>query len=258
MQKSLISKRRTAMKNLPCLRFTLVCALIILPMLSHADVLIKQKQHTDDFEMMGQKQPAKDVITTIWMTKDKIRSDNEERSFIFLADKGITYILDHKKKTYIEMSADMNPMAGDMTKKEAAGFNNMMKNMMKMEITITPTGEKKKIGKWNCTKYLQKLQTMMGPMNSEVWASEDIQIDNTLYAHFAASMFAQMTGMQNAVEAMMKEMKKIKGVPVLTISSNTVMGQTINSSTELLEVKEEKAPAGIFDLPKGYRKETMK
>jgi len=227
-------------------------------MLLTADVFLKQKQHTDAYEVMGQKQPAKDLITTVWMTKDKIRSDNEEKSFILRRDKGVIYFLDHKKKTYAEMPTDMSKMIPSTDQEEGAMFQNMMKSMMKVEVTITPTGESKKIGKWTCRKYIQKMKMFTGPIDSEIWASEDIKIDYDLYTRYAASMFAQMPGMQGMMESMLKEMKKIKGVPVLTTSRSQVMGQTINSSTELLEVKEGKAPANIFELPKGYRKMEMK
>ncbi len=232
----------------------LVLFLLAVPRLLTADVFLKQKQHTDAYEVMGQEQPATDLITSVWMTKDKIRSDNEENSFLLRQDREVIYFLDHRKKTYAEMPMDMSKMMPSEDQEQAAMMQNMMKAMMKVEITVMPTGESKKIGKWNCKKYIQKIQMFSGPMESEIWASEEIKIDYDLYTRYGASMFARMPGMQGMMESMLKEMKKMKGVPVLTISKSQVMGQTINSSTELLDVKEGKAPAGIFELPKGYRK----
>ena len=234
----------------------LICGLMV-PALLTADIYMKQKQHTDAFEVMGQKEPAKDLITEVWIAKDKIRSNNEEQSMLILAEKGVTYFMDHANMTYTEMPSDFSKILEGTDDEEAAGMMQMMQGMMKMEVTITPTNETKKIGKWNCKKYLQKIESFMGPMESEIWATEDIKIDMQMYAQYAASAMAKMPGMQAAAEAMMKEMKKIKGVPVLTKASNTVMGQTINSSTELLEAREGKAPAGTFELPKGYKKTKM-
>lgn len=53
---------------------------------------------------------------------------------------------------------------------------------------------------------------------------------------------------------MFKEMKKIKGIAVLTISTSSGMGAEIKSADELIEVKETTAPAGIYEIPKGYVK----
>lgn len=50
------------------------------------------------------------------------------------------------------------------------------------------------------------------------------------------------------------EMKKVKGIPVLTITSMDMMGASIKTTQELIEYKEGTAPAGHFELPKGYKK----
>jgi len=252
------------MKKFTCLLAVslFVVYFLAVPYSAFADVFMKQKQHTDAMEIMGQKQPAKDIITTIWMTSNKVRSDNEETSTILRLDKNVQYVLNHAKKTYMEIpillgkDSETAAMSGQ-DKEGAEAMQNMMKSMMKMEINITESGEKKTIRGWKCKKYLQTVETFMGPMNSEVWATEDIKLDYDLYAKFTAAMFAIMPGMDDVIKKMFQEMKKIKGIPVLTTSSNTIMGQTVNSTMELLEFKEGKAPAGIFNLPPGYKKTDM-
>jgi hypothetical protein len=224
---------------------------------SQADIYMKQKQHTDGFEIMGQKQAAQDLINEIWMTKTAVRSDNQLNSTILLLDKGILYVIDHQKKTYMEIPINFREAVAKTAakdKEEAEEMKKMMASMMKMDIKITATGEAKTIRTWKCKKYYQTIETFMGPMKSEIWASQDIKIDYDVYNKFATAMFAKMPGMGDAMQKMLAEMKKIKGVPVLTLSKNTMMGQTINSSTELLEYKTGKAPAGIFQVPKGYKK----
>ena len=219
-----------------------------------ADIYMKIKTHTDGFEMMGQKQPAQDLIQEVWMTKDRISTSSKEQASVILLDKKVMYIINHTKKTYMEMPMDFSKMMPDADDAEMKG---MMQNMMKVKISVTPTEEKKKINKWNCKKYIQKIETFMGPMNMEVWASEDIKIDQNLYLKYASSMFSQMPGMQAYIKEIEKEMKKIKGVTVLSMTDMAVMGQSMKSSTELLEVKEGKAPAKAFEIPKGYKKTKM-
>ena len=70
-------------------------------------------------------------------------------------------------------------------------------------------------------------------------------------------MMAGMPGMQNSMKDMSREMKKIKGVRVYTSMTQDMMGQKIRRTTELLEFKKDNAPAGLFKIPRGYKKTTV-
>ena len=246
---------------------TSLCGLVVLALLAlwgttKADTCIKQVTHTDAFEVMGQKQPAKDDTSTIWMTKDKacmIGEDN--KSSILRADKGIMYFVDHESKTYMEMPiedvGDIKKMAGLEDDEEAAQAAEMMQGlvagMMSMEITVTPTDEKKKIKDWSAKKYIVEVKMPMGSTKSEVWASEDIKIDYDMFNTLSNAFMAQMPGFQQAME----EMKKVKGMTVLSVGEAQVMGASVKTTTTLLECSSKSAPAGIFDVPKDYKKEEM-
>ena len=232
-------------------------------MFVHADVFLKEKTHTDAYQIMGHQQPAKDEFESIWIAKDKLRSDTgKEYSTIVRLDKKAMYILDHAKKTYMEIPMDIGKSLSGLNipkgeGRDVAALKNMMKSMMKVKVTVVPTGEKKKIKNWKCKKYIQTISMVMGETKTIIWATEDIKINYKLYAKFAASMFAQIPGMKEAMGTMEKEMEKVKGLPVLTITERNIMGQTVKSTIELLEVKYGKAPAGIFEIPKGYTKTKM-
>jgi hypothetical protein len=224
-----------------------------------ADVYMKQKTHTDAFQMMGQSQPAKDMIMTIWLTEGKARMDNDDgtSSLLLAADKKLVMI-DNNKKQYAEMPLDFDKMfqaaAGDDPgKAEAmAKMPGFMKNMMKgMSAKVTDTGETKKIGSWNCRKYLLEMNLGMGgTMNAESWASEDLKFDYTQVFAAANAMMASMPGFENILQ----EMKKIKGVVVYQEAKTAMMGSELKSTTELVEAGDKAAPAGTYDLPAGYKK----
>jgi len=127
--------------------------------------------------------------------------------------------------------------------------------MMKMDASVQETTETKTINKWKCRKYLVTITSAMGPMNTEVWATEDLKVDKKIYDQLASRMFSAMPGMQGSMESMKKEMEKIKGVQVMTVSSIIMMGQPQKTTTELLEFKDAKAPADIFAIPAGYKKQ---
>lgn len=227
---------------------------------AHADVFMKLKAHKDAAQMGGQSIPAKDTVQTIWMAPNMMRHDEARASMIIRLDENMAYYLDNTAKSYIEMPLNFEKA---MTKLETATGKKdkemeeemkMAQSMFKMKMTITDTGEKKTINKWNCRKYIREMVMGMGPVTSEVWATEDLKMDFDLYAQFTTIMMAMQPGAKESIEQATAEMKKVKGVPVLTITTANVMGANMKSTEELLEFKEGKAPDGTFEIPAGYKK----
>ncbi|RPJ02144.1 MAG: DUF4412 domain-containing protein [Candidatus Aminicenantes bacterium] len=235
---------------------------------AQADIFMKQKTHTGAFQVMGQSQPEKDEIMTFWIGENRVRTDMEtaKTSSILLADKKLIIMIDHNKMQYSEMPLDFDKMfeeaaaaeAGDDPEKAEAmkkmpGFmKNMMKGVMgNMSAKVTETDETKKIGDYNCRKYLIEMNMGMGgETKSEAWATQDLKIDYTMAFTAANAMMASMPGFEKIVQ----EMKKVKGVVVLQTATIKMMGAEVTSTTELLEATEKSAPAGNYDIPAGYKK----
>lgn len=225
-----------------------------------ADIYMKQKQHTDAVTVMGQTQPATDLINEIWLTADKVVVLNGQQKTIMDIDKKTMIMVDHKEKSIIEIPMDFSKGMGkkkDISAEEKAQFQKMMGKMMQMDIKVEETNEKKKIGKWNCRKYIQTTKMAFGTISSEIWATEDIEVDTDLYAEYAVGMLSKVPGMNQNMDAIKQEIKKIKGVQVYSEQNTMMMGQTMKSSLELIEFKKENAPAGLFDHPAGYQKKSM-
>jgi hypothetical protein len=244
--------------SLPNAIMILIISLIVTPGLLQADIFIKEKVTQGGMEMMGQTQPGSEMIQDVWITADKMRSDDEEHTTIMRLDQNKIYIINHVKKTYQVLQLDFGQkikkeMEKEQSSEDMAALMNMAEGMKKMEFSVTPTSEKKKIGKWNCTKYIQRIQTPMGPNINEIWATDELKMDYELYAKFSASMMSAMPGAQSMINDITNEMKKIKGVPVLTITTMEMMGQKIESKTQLIEFKEGPVPANTFDVPSGYK-----
>jgi len=227
-----------------------------------ADVYIKQKRHTGEMNFMGQNKPAEDVEEEIWMTDKGVRTDSDKTSAIMLFDEKKLYMIDHEKKTYMEMPMDFEKLSSEMMKdqneEDVKKMQGMMQNMMKIEASVEVTDEKQKINDWNCKKYILTMNMMMGTITQEIWATEEIKIDESLYSKYATSAYSAMPGMQAALGSLLEEMKKIKGVHVKTITSQKVMNQNFESWTELITFKETSAPDDIFQLPSGYKKTAMR
>jgi len=238
-----------------------IFGLMAIPAVSQADIYMKRKQHTDAVKIMGMAQPAIDVIEEIWITKKGLRSDNPQKTMIMLTDQHKVIMLDHATKTYFEKSLNMNDMmpktADGKTPEESAAMQGMMKNMMKMDASVQPTSETKKIKGWMCKKYILTMNTFAGTTTNEVWATQDLKTDQKLYDKLASSVTSFMPDMGNTIKGIQEEMKKIKGVQVKSISTQNIMNQTRTSTIELIEYKEKKAPKNLFQVPKGYTKKTI-
>ena len=238
----------------------LVVGLIVFAAPARDDIYMKQRMHMGALNVMGQSQPEKDEVMVFWMGADKARADTDSTnsSILMLMDKKVMYMIDHAKKQYTEMPLNFGAMV-DKAVGEAGGGGEqaqqamaMMKGMMgAMKATVTDTGETKKIGDWNCRKYIIDMELgMMGKTRSETWATEDLKIDYSMAFTMANAMIAGMPGFEKIVA----EMRKIKGVVVRQAATASVMGAEFKSRTELLEAGERSAPAGHYELPAGYQK----
>jgi hypothetical protein len=226
----------------------------------NADYVLKYKRHTDQYTVSGKTVPASDATPVTTLAKDRCRIDqNADTAIIVRLDKNVVYYVNNKKKQYSEISLDAINKVFDTAstaKDQPASQQEMpammagMMKMMKMEATVTPGAQQKKIGAWNCTQYTVAQTIMMSTSNSEIWATSDIKIDPEFYAKFLSAPMFKMQGSEKIIA----EMKKIKGVPVQINSTATVMNSEIKSSEELLDVSETNAAADLFEIPKGYKK----
>lgn len=248
--------------NGKAIRTTAAAAVVLLLASSalRAEIYIKQTRKTDPFTVMGQTQPEKVETIVTWLGKDRIRVDTgEETSIIVLADKKIMYMINHEEMTYAEMPVGgdlFGVMAGEAGGEEAKKGMEMAKQMAQammgsMQAKVTPTDETKKIKNWTARKYL--IEMSMGSMmkaNSEAWATEDIKVDPRLYYMAANAMMASMGGLDKIIQ----EMQKVKGMIVYQETKSEAMGATMRMVEELVEMDEKAAPAGAYDIPKGYKK----
>jgi hypothetical protein len=233
--------------------------LLVLPAMVIADTMIKQATSTDAFEMMGQKVPARTDTSVTWLTKGMSRMDQgDTATVIMLMEKNLVYMIDHNQKSYMEMPLDalgnIEKMMGiDENDEEGKAQLEMMKgmmSMMQMKVTVNPTEETEKIRDWNCTKYLVSTKMGMGSVESEIWATEDPELDFEMFLEISQSFKAMFPGFKEVLE----EMKKIKGIAVMTDATVDMMGTKVHSTTEVIEIAEKSAPEGTYNVPKGYEK----
>jgi hypothetical protein len=74
------------------------------------------------------------------------------------------------------------------------------------------------------------------------------------YANSLRSMMQAMGPMAGAFKSMRDELSKMKGYPLASTSTTSIMGRTSTSSSEVTSIKEGPIPASAWEIPAGYKK----
>lgn len=221
-----------------------VIALLALAFVLSADVYIKTSVHTDAFAMMGQNQPAKDEVMEQWVGNNQLVNKTGDKVMIMDMNKNMMYIVNPKDKSYVETQLPL-----DMAKllpKEAAS----MMSMMKVTVKVTPNGQTQKVNKWNCVGYDVDMNMMMMQMKMKVWATTEVPFDWKMFS----KMYANVSKMQFMDDAAIAELMKINGYQVASEMTMDMMGSKIKVTSQVTEIAQKPAPAGIYAVPAGFTK----
>jgi hypothetical protein len=155
-------------------------------------------------------------------------------------------IISHDEKTYTEVDLPV-----DLNQLLPPGMGEQMMEMLKFEVTVTPSEEVKKVGSWDAKRYDLKLSSAMMNMESVLWATKDAPIDFAAYH----DLYSNIMSLQPGMDAMMSEMKKIEGYVVAqdAVLTMKMMGETSMGTTdEVVSIEEMAAPAGTYAPPGDY------
>ncbi len=195
------------------------------------------EQETTSSGMMGM--GGGTSVQKFWYTKDKIRieSPKNDQVTILRFDIEKVYLISPKKKTYAEMSLDEF--------RQLAKMGMAMLKQAGAPVKVRKTGETKTINGYKC----YAVEVDNSGMKQKMWFSKDLKIGKDLYFEY----LKKMPEVAEAAEMIYKD-KEIEGVPVLTETEISVMGNTIKSTTKLLKIEKTNPPAGLFELPSGLKK----
>jgi len=245
-----------------------VVAILVLATAASADHLLRQEVRSEAMEMMGMEIPPNVDTLEMWISTEKaaVRVPGENMTIILSLSGGDVTIVNHSNKSYVNPDIDLNAVL-ESTGKELDSLmkeerpddpqnDSTMKQVAEMfkgltegiKITVEATGESKKVGDWNAEKYMVTTDLGMLVSVSEVWATEDIDVNPDLYNMCDLHTMVALPGFENVC----KEMKKVKGITVESKSETEMMGNKLNTFSRIIEYKETAAPKGIYDVPEGY------
>lgn len=223
------------------------------------DLTIQEKSSSSG----GPQGSGRESTATIYLTSKAFRrssSDGTDSIFRFEDQKIVS--VDHKKKTYSEITLEelqkkMDESMQAMNKEGGEDQKQAMEAMKKMfggmadSIKVTKIGPGEKVMGYNTEKY----QVDMGMMKMQMWCAPDLKMPPAYYDSVKLRM------PKNPMFDMTKlydEMKKMDGYPVKQVHTMSMMGMNMTTTTEVTSVQKGAIPASTFAVPAGYKQEQAK
>ncbi len=203
------------------------------------DLYVEQKVTTSG--ILGR--PTATSPQKIWMTKDMLRCEDPDhyRAVIFRLDKNLILMLNTVQKTYQELSCE------DFRKMCQMGGFRFGETPETGEVIIRKTGEKQKICQCNCYQVL--VEQPQCNMRTEMWLTEDISFDCTLFQQYLETM-----GSTFHSKKAINQWAALKGYPIKTVTYWTIGNITMNSTCMVTNISQEPIPESMFSPPPDYQK----
>jgi hypothetical protein len=195
-------------------------------------------------------------------------------AIVDLGTGSITVIDGRKKEYFVVTRQDMEQMKSRLqaltNSPEMQRAQEQMKNLppeiqKRMQgmmggaggFDVQKTGTTRKIAGYTCENWVVSLgqfskteqcMTSELPIPAPTWAA---------YRDFAEGMqgmMAAMGPMGKGMADVAAKMKEMRGFPLAVTTSASMMGRSMNSTTEVVEVKKGAIPASAWAIPEGYRK----
>jgi hypothetical protein len=199
---------------------------------------------------------GKQVQKTDYISAAATRTGTGDGSEVILRlDQKKMYLLRPAQKTYSEMTFDdLQAMASKATAameklppEAAAQMQKMMGGMGIGEMKVTDVGPGEAIAGYATEKYHVVLGTMM---EGDIWAAPALALPTMFYdAMKAATPANPILDMRKLFD----EYKKIKGMPLKTVTNTKMMGQSMTSTTLATSVSRSPIPASTFEVPAGFK-----
>jgi hypothetical protein len=196
---------------------------------------------------------TKTITQKFWIEGQRRRFEISPGQYpVILMDieSGMIYLLNPADSSFFEISMEESQK---QAKEQIAMTAMLIPQGGDVEPTVTPKNERSKIGKWDC--HLVNI-TMPGEphLEADIWVSEDIKIPRELLEGLGMESIFPLPPLMAKLRS---EVKKLKGYPVMMVTSMDMFGQMMKTTNTLTDYRKEEIPAERFQIPKNYMKGEM-
>jgi hypothetical protein len=217
------------------------------------------------------------TTATSYLSSDHARmvQPDGQEAILDLKTGSITVIDGRKREYFVVTRQDMDQMKAKMQQTmnspEMQRAQEQMKNLppevqKRMQgmmgavagsFDVKKTGTSRKVAGYNCDNWAitlgqfsktEQCVTTEIPVPVQTWDA---------YRDFAESMrnmMASMGPMAKGMADMAEKMKQMRGFPLATTTTSSFMGRSVNTSSEVVEIKKGSIPASAWDPPAGYKR----
>jgi hypothetical protein len=195
---------------------------------------------------------GREMAATAYFSGNAMKHASETGDFIILYDRQKIIMVDHKNKTYSEMTLQQMQQMAEKALADSGMNKEQMEAMRQVmggaggDVTVTSEGPGEVIAGYATEKHRLRI----GPMEVQIWAAPDLTVPAVYYDAFKLSM---PKNPMLDLGKMYDEMKKIKGMTMQSVMSMKMMGMTIGSTTLVKSVEKGAIPASVFEVPVGYK-----
>ena len=217
-----------------------------------ADTRISYKFHLNSYVQFGVTIPAADTYSTIWLGTGRIRLDyppNIGFYTIFLADSNSWFTVYPKFEIYSKGQPFEVALAGGHSDslKLLEGMKLIEPEIPELNIQTVKSNETNLINGFPCQKFAVTMSDSTDTTTVEVWTDNDVKIDFNLLNQVKF----ERSPLGGKFDKLGEHVRRVAGLQVLTIASTTMFSGAV-TTMEITELKDLDAPAGYYDLPKGY------
>jgi hypothetical protein len=229
--------------------FYVLIAILITYHVLYSDSCIKEKLHTDSYYYSGVVQPAEDSEREIWIGEKKLCTLSNNWKIILDINQNVMFIVNRQDSSYVESSLPF-----EWSKVVSQDMVSMLK-VFETKGSVKQSGNKKKIGKWECQEYEVNSYIMyqgnkVNETDSKIWASREVlsNIENF------PQLMRIMRKFANYDSSFIDQLSRIEGYQVSLESLFYPKGFSVASNQKVIEVIEIDPPAGTYEIPAGYSK----
>ena len=214
---------------------------------SFCDDHVTFKTHTQEYEFMGQKQPATDAETHLWISDTKAMMGNDLQESIIDLDKKLAYLVMLPEKFYVEMALPVS-LKSVLPEPMLA-----MMDQIKTRVTVAESDETRKILEIPCKTYSITFDNGFSKVVTKTFVSDQVPFDYAAYQKNFEESFNRIQ-IQMLDDEGFSELSKVKGFQMGFEMSVEMMGTTVISSTEVVSFDSSVPPEGAYLPPLDFEK----
>jgi len=211
-------------------------------------------QTTTSTGMMGKGGGAPQPSTLYLSANGMRHSEADGNDMIMLFAQSKMIFVDHKKKTYSEVTFEGLQQKVDQTASQMSkGMSKEQMEAMRQVMggaggafRVTKAGAGETIAGYATEKWLMAF----GPVEMEISATPELKVPA---AYYNAMKLRMPANPMFDMGKMYDEMKKINGMTLKSVMNMKIMNMTSTTTTVVTSIEKGSIPASTFEIPAGYK-----